>query len=154
MIGHNQTEIIISSHIKYKCWLLRLFQILPQLRKHLIVLILEKTTYIYLWYFLYPVSQVFHLVLVKIIEVSVTVVANNLRIVGHLYIKLVLDEAFDLGFNSRSNLLNFSRLFTILCETNCTCFMQTVRHFVYCFENFRGFLSKISRISDGFQSFW
>ena len=95
-----------------------------------------------------------HLVLVKIIEVSVTVVANNLRIVGHLYTKLVPDEAFDLGFNSRSNLLNFSRLFTILCETNCTCFMQTVRHFVYCFENFRGFLSKISRISYGFKSFW
>ena len=65
-----------------------------------------------------------------------TVVANNLRIVGHLYTKLVPDEAFDLGFNSRSNLLNFSRLFTILCETNCTCFMQTVRHFVYCFKKF------------------
>ena len=89
-----------------------------------------------------------HLVLVKIIEVSVTVVANNLRIVGHLYTKLVPDEAFDLGFNSRSNLLNFSRLFTILCETNCTCFCKqfvilctVLKNFADFYPKFRAFLT-------------
>ena len=117
------------------------------------MLILDNTTYIYIRYFLYPVSQVFHLVPFKIIEVSVTVVANNLRIVGHFYTKLVSDKAFHLGFNSRSNLLNFSRLFTILCETNCTCFMQPVRHFVYCFEIFADFHPKFRAFFKDFNHF-